>query len=276
MPELPEVETIRRQLENELQGSKLLSLQTTFPKSFRSSFALVKKNILAQKIKKIKRQAKLLIFQLEKGEYLLFHLKLTGRLLIRKEGEKADDYTRSVFTLQTNKGKVVELRFADARKFGFVKLVRSKKEMDSLLQGFGPEPLKDLTRGKFSQILKKSGQAVKVVLMDQSKISGIGNIYANDALWLSQINPQKPSRDLKPTEVKKLYQSVLIVLKRGLRYGGASDQWYRQVHGQKGHYQEHFLVYGLNGKECRRCKAQIKRIVLGGRGTFFCPFCQSQ
>ncbi|MBI4359351.1 MAG: hypothetical protein HY577_02095, partial [Candidatus Nealsonbacteria bacterium] len=177
MPELPEVETIRRQLEKELRGSKLLSVETSYPGSFRPSFRIVEKNVRGKKIQSVKRQAKLLILGLESGGYLLFHLKLTGRLLVRATGQKADDYTRSIFKLQNARGKLTELRFADARKFGFVKLIRSKKEMDSLLKGFGPEPLKDLTPGKFSEILKKSGQAVKVVLMDQTKVSGIGNIY---------------------------------------------------------------------------------------------------
>lgn len=110
--------------------------------------------------------------------------------------------------------------------------------------------------------------------MDQTKVSGIGNIYDNDALWLAQIDPRKAAKNLTPTEVKKLYQAIATVLKRGLRYGGASDQWYRQVHGEEGQYQKHFLVYGRTSEECHRCGSTIKRIVLGGRGTFFCPQCQ--
>lgn len=274
MPELPEVETIRRQLENDLQGSEFLSLQTTFPKSFQPSFAVVEKSIRGQKIKKIERQAKLLIFRLERGGYLLFHLKLTGRLLVRRSGHPPDDYTRSVFVLQTPKDKTLELRFADARKFGFVKLVKSEKEMNQLLQGFGPEPLKDLSLPKFIRLVKESGRPIKVVLLDQSKISGLGNIYDNDALWLAKIDPKKPAKGLTPAEVKKLYQAILTVLKRGLKYGGASDQWYRQAHGEEGQYQKHFLVYGRTGEKCHHCGETIKRISLGGRGTFFCPQCQ--
>jgi formamidopyrimidine-DNA glycosylase len=275
MPELPEVETIRKQLQDELQGSRFLSVTTDNPKSFRPSFVVVKKNIIGQKIKEIGRQAKLIIFHLESRGYLLFHLKLTGRLLVRKAGEKTDDYTRSVFTLKTAKSKILELRFSDARKFGFVKLVKSQKEMDSLLREFGPEPFKDLILNKFTQVLERAGQAVKVVLMDQKRISGIGNIYANDALWLAKINPKTPAKILTPRQVKALYRAVLTVLKKGLKYGGASDQWYRQAHGEKGEYQEHFLVYGKNGEKCDRCKNIIKRVVLGSRGTFFCPQCQA-
>lgn len=274
MPELPEVETIRRQLEKELLGSVFLNLTTQHPKSFRPSFAWVKKKILQQKIQKIDRQAKLLIFELGGGDWLLFHLKLTGRLLLRRPEEKADDYTQSVFTLQTRENGVLELRFADARKFGFVGIVSAASEKVSLLRGYGPEPFKDLTLEKFRKALKSGGQPVKVALLDQTKISGLGNIYVNDSLWLAKIDPRRKAKELSLDETKKLYQAVLNVLKKGLKYGGASDQWYRQVHGEEGKYQEHFLVYGKTGKECPRCHSLIKRIVLGDRGTFLCPQCQ--
>ena len=146
--------------------------------------------------------------------------------------------------------------------------------MEDLLKGYGPEPFKDLTLKKFGDALKSSSRPVKIVLLDQQKISGIGNIYANDSLYLAKVGPKKPANKLKIEEVTKLYNSVLEVLKRGLKYGGASDQWYVQVHGEKGRYQEHFLVYGKAGKRCPVCGGAIKRIELGGRGTYFCPGCQ--
>ena len=274
MPELPEVETIRRQLEREIKGSRFLSLSTSHPKSFQPSFEVVKKNILGRKIRTVGRRAKLLIFDLA-GPKLLLHLKLTGRLLVRKSGEKPDEYTRSVFTLKTPKGKTLELRFADSRKFGLVKIVDSDQEMNSILAEYGPEPFDDLTLIKFVEVMQKSNRAAKTILLDQKKISGLGNIYANDALWLAKTNPRILGKNLKPGQIKKLYRAILTVLKRGLKYGGASDQWYLQVHGEKGKYQEHFLVYGRHGQKCWRCQETIKRIVVNGRGTFFCPKCQA-
>lgn len=276
MPELPEVETIRRQLEHDLKTSKFLSVETSHPKSFRPSFKAVEEHILGQKIEKIDRQAKLIIFRLSNNACLLFHLKLTGRIFVRKAGDRPDDYLRSLFLLKSGAGKKLELRFCDARKFGFVKLVETQKEMEELLKGFGPEPFKDLTLAKFKQLLKKAGQAVKAVLMDQKKISGIGNIYANDALWLARIHPRTPAKLLGSAETKKLYRAILRVLRDGLKYGGASDQWYRQAHGEQGEYQKHFLVYGRTGQKCLLCKTIIKRIVVAGRGTFFCPNCQRE
>ncbi len=280
MPELPEVETIRRQLSSELEGFTFTSVKTDNEKMFRPSFKAVSKAIAGQKIGAIDRQAKLLIFKLSDGLSLLFHLKLTGRLLVRNPSDVPDAFTHAVFILRipdlnpSDPGSKRELRFADARKFGFVKLITNKKEMEELLAGYGPEPFKDLKPVNFEKILKSSSRPVKIVLLDQAKISGIGNIYANDALWLAGVNPKYRSDKLKSTQVTALYKAILVVLGRGLKYGGASDQWYRQIHGEEGEYQKHFLVYGKTGPPCRQCGDIIKRIVVGGRGTFICPTCQ--
>lgn len=283
MPELPEVETIRRQLDKELKGYSFVSVKTDWAKSFRPSFDVVAKAISGKKIKTVDRQAKLLIFNLSSDLNLLFHLKLTGRLLVRKPSDPPDDYVHDTFRLTckgvslTGAGKLLrerELRFADARKFGFVKLMTDGKEMEELLKGYGPEPFKDLNLANFTQILKSSGRPVKTVLLDQSKISGIGNIYANDALWLAKVSPKVPANKLVSHRAGELYEAILEVLKQGLKYGGASDQWYVQTHGERGKYQEHFLVYGRSGEKCQRCGTEIKRVEVGGRGTFICSACQ--
>ncbi len=273
MPELPEVETIRRQLDSDLKGFTILKVTTDWAKSFRPSFETVAKTITGKKIIGVDRQAKLLIFQLTGGFKILFHLKLTGRLFVRPMGFTSDDYTRSTFFLK--KGRMEkELRFTDARKFGFVRLIEDETEMAKLLEEYGPEPFKDLTLEKFTALVKKSPQPVKTVLLDQKKISGVGNIYANDALWQAKINPKKPAKTLTTGNIHTLYLAILSVLKKGLKYGGASDQWYRQAHGEEGKYQEHFLTYGRTGLPCSRCQTLIKRSVIGGRGTFYCPRCQ--
>lgn len=284
MPELPEVETIRRQLDAELAGYIFVSVKSDNEKMLRPSFKAVSTAIKNKKIVSVDRQAKLLIFKLSDGLSLLLHLKLTGRLLVRKPNDAADDFVHAVFTLGSSKGDSLrdprslllrkELRFADARKFGFVKLITNKKEMGELLAGYGPEPFKDLTLKKFQDALGGSARPIKVALLDQQKISGIGNIYANDALWLAGLDPRVAGNKVTKTQSEKLYKAVLTVLKRGLKYGGASDQWYRQVHGEEGKYQEHFLVYGKSGERCQKCGAIIKRIVVGGRGTFVCATCQ--
>jgi formamidopyrimidine-DNA glycosylase len=271
MPELPEVETIKRDLVKLVVGKKILGIATDSPKQVQPSLATVKKAIVGAKIKQIKRRAKLLQIFLSNGSILVIHLKLTGRLLVRKKGSSKDDWQRVMISLSGNK----ELRLADLRKFGWVKLLKSKKALEKLLASFGPEPMDDLDFKAFQEILNSSRRAVKAVLMDQKKISGIGNIYANDALFLAKIDPQRPANKVSEKEAKKLFQAIERVLKAGIKYRGASDQYYLDALGHKGAYQEHFLVYGRTGKKCFGCQGEIKRIKVGGRGTFYCPQCQS-
>lgn len=249
MPELPEVETIRLQLEKLIVGKKILSMGV--------------------KITKIARRAKLLLIFLNNGGFLVFHLKLTGRIFVRKNSDPKDDWQRICLPLSDG----LELRFCDARKFGWMKIIKNKKELDKLLEKIGPEA-NTLSFEEFKKILSASRRPIKVVLMDQTKVAGIGNIYANDALWLARVNPCTPARRLDSKTARQLYNAILKVLKDGIKYGGASDQFYLDAKGQKGHYQEHFLVYGREGKPCQRCKTDIAKFFLGGRGTYFCSNCQ--
>jgi formamidopyrimidine-DNA glycosylase len=277
MPELPEVETIRRGLEDLIVGAKIVEIATDLPKQVQPSVEVVKKAVVGSTIKKISRRAKLLQLFLSNGKILVFHLKLTGRLIVRKAGEPKDEWQHTVLTLSKKlevRSEKLELRFCDLRKFGWVKLISDQKELDELFSGFGPEPMDDLTLEKFKQILQSSSQPVKIVLMDQQKISGIGNIYASEALFLAGVDPRRPAKKINDLEAKKLFETIIEVLKRGIKYRGASDQYYLDAKGQKGSYQEHFLVYGQEGKKCPKCGNLIKKIFLGGRGTYFCPACQ--
>ena len=139
----------------------------------------------------------------------------------------------------------------------------------------GPEPFKDLTLDIFKTILSKSGRPIKIVLMDQEKMGGVGNIYATDALWLAKVNPKTPAKSLEPKLVKDLYEAVITVLKAGLKYGGASELAFVTPDGAEGEYQNHTLAYGHDGEPCERChKAVFEKYFLGGRGTYVCPVCQ--
>ena len=270
MPELPEVETIKRDLSALIVGKKILEITTDSPKQVKPSLSVVKNSIVGAAIRKIERRAKLLQIFLSNGQILTIHLKLTGRLLVRKKGAPRDDWQHVVISLSGNK----ELRLADLRRFGWVRLVKDKKELRKLLSEFGPEPLDDLDLKKFKAILASSGRPVKIVLMDQKKISGVGNIYANDALFLAKIDPRRPANKLDDEEVKALYRAVQKVLQAGIKYRGASDQYYLDALGRKGSYQDHFLTYGREGEKCFDCGGKIERVKIGGRGTFYCPQCQ--
>jgi len=270
MPELPEVETIKRDLEKLIVGHKVLGIETNSPKQVQPSLGAVKKAIVGTTIKKVQRRAKILQLFFSNGAIIIIHLKLTGRLLVRNQGAKQDDWQHVVMSLSGGK----ELRFADARKFGWFRLLKDEKELQKILKEFGPEPFDDLTLSVFKKILSSTSQPVKIILMDQKRISGVGNIYANEALFLARIDPRRLANKMTDKEAEKLYHSLEEVLKDGLCYRGASDQYYLDALGQKGAYQEHFLVYGRQGQKCPNCSGLVKRIAVGGRGTFYCPACQ--
>lgn len=268
MPELPEVETIRLQLQKFLVGRRIQDIKILSDKSFVGD----KEEVLGARILSIRRFGKVTVIDLDNGYSLLIHLKLTGQLLVNG---KAGPHSRVI--LKLDKG---ELIFNDLRIFGWIKIVKSEQILsDKFISKLGPEPLKDLTLAKFKQILAKTARPIKIVLMDQEKISGVGNIYANDALWLAKINPKTPSSQLSDQLTNQLFDAILKVLKDGIKFGGASDQHYLKPDGTKGEYQKHFLVYGRKGELCERSTChklgvKIRRIAVGGRGTFFCPNCQ--
>jgi formamidopyrimidine-DNA glycosylase len=148
---------------------------------------------------------------------------------------------------------------------------------DDFVRKLGPEPFKDLTLDKFSTVVQSTGMAIKNVLMDQSKVAGVGNIYANDALFLAKIHPEKKANKLSDQEIKKLFDSIEKVLKKGLKYGGSSEVSFVTPDGAAGSYQKHTLVYGKEGEKCPNdCDGKIKKIKVGGRGTYFCPDCQKK
>jgi len=270
MPELPEVETIKKDLAKLIVGRKVLGIETNSPKQVQPSLAAVQKTIVGTTVKKVQRRAKILQIFFSNGSIVIIHLKLTGRLLVRKKGAKIDDWQHITVALSGGK----ELRFADSRKFGWFRLLKNEKELKKILKDFGPEPLDDLTLPIFRHILSSTSRPVKIILMDPKRISGVGNIYASEALFLAGIDPRRPSNKISLKEAQKLYDDLEKVLKLGLKYRGASDQYYLDALGHKGAYQKHFLVYGQQGKKCPSCPQMIKRIVLGGRGTFYCPACQ--
>lgn len=274
MPELPEVETIKLQLEKFIVGSTIKNVEIKNPK-----YKIDLKDILSHKIIGIRRFAKILSIDLDNNFSIMIHVKLTGQLIYRGDNLKFDKlsskvigglggkHTHLVFHL--NNG---DLYYNDVRQFGWVKIVNSEQ---STVNSYAPEPLKDLTLEKFKEILGKTKRNIKVVLMDQAKIGGVGNIYANDALWLSKINPKTPAKEISSENVSLLYNAVTSVLKEGLKYGGASELAFVTPDGLEGQYQNHTLVYGHTGKVCNRCKKEkITKYFLGGRGTYICTNCQ--
>ncbi len=279
MPELPEVETIRLGLQKYIVGHTITDLDVSLPKILTGDV----KNIIGAKIIDVKRFGKGLVIDLNNGYSIAAHIKLTGQFVYRdsataklKLSPKVGTQIPNKFTHVTFKlDKGAYLYYNDIRQFGWVKVIKTK-DLKSIpfFKDLGPEPFKDLTFDIFKNIVSKSNLAIKPLIMDQKKIAGIGNIYANDALFEARIDPRKKAKDLSSSEIKNLYNAVLKVLKKGLENGGASELNYVNVLGQEGKYQHHFLAYARDGKKCVRCGKIMKKITLGGRGTYFCEGCQ--
>lgn len=273
MPELPEVETMRMQLEKFLVGSTITKVEVK-----NKTYELPVENLLNAKIVGVRRFAKQLSIDLNNNYSIMIHVKMTGQLIYRGSKLKLNNLSKKVIggldgkhthlIFHLNDG---DLYYNDVRQFGWIKIVKSEQILNDK---HAPEPLKNLTQEYFSNLLSKSKRNIKVLLMDQTKIGGIGNIYANDALWLAKISPRSTA-SLQSEKVKELYNAIHTVLKAGLKYGGASELAFVTPDGNEGEYQNHTLVYGHTGKICTNCKKQkIEKFFLGGRGTYWCPTCQ--
>jgi len=265
MPELPEVETIKTDLQKIILGKKIIQVTIYNPKVIREpSPAIFKKSLEGLSIKRILRRGKLLVLGLSNGKFLTMHLKMTGQVVIPGGGKSS----RVAFVL--NGGMILD--FNDQRLFGELRLVQDWKKL-KFVQRLGPEPL-DLTFADFKAMLLKRKTAIKPLLLDQTFIAGIGNIYASEILFRAKINPHRPARSLAKKEQLVLYQEMQKVLKSAIKHGGSSVDDYVRVSGKNGDYARFHRVYGREGKPCFVCSSPVERITQGGRGTYFCAKCQ--
>jgi len=265
MPELPEVETIKKDLQKTVIGRKIIKVDIHDPRVIKEPISVVfRKTLEGRTIKNVLRRAKLLIFELSGRKFLTVHLKMTGQLVYPGSSGKS----RISFCLSGGK----RLDFNDDRLFGELRLVSDWKKL-KFVTSLGPEPF-DLTFSDFRDMLSKKKTKIKPLLLDQSFICGIGNLYAAEILFRSKINPQRPAANLTAVEQKALYTQIKSVLQDAIKHGGSSVDDYVRVSGEPGDYVRFHQVYGRVNKPCFVCKSPIKRIVLGGRGTYFCAGCQ--
>jgi formamidopyrimidine-DNA glycosylase len=276
MPELPEVETIKNQLKKHLVGKRIVSIKVLDKKIYQTVTQAGTENLSGKKVTDIYRRGKVLIVELENNHYLAFHLKMTGKLILKKQNQQLkvlrSKHSRAIINFSHN----LKLIFSDLRRFGWFKVFSGKIKEDQLIkQKLGPEPFsKNFSLSYLKVELKKSKRPIKLFLLDQSKIAGIGNIYASEALYLANINPKRISNTLMGKEIVKLRKAILQVLQKGITLGGASDNDYLNAYEEEGEYQKHFLVYGRENKPCQECGAKIIRIKQGGRSSFYCKICQ--
>lgn len=283
MPELPEVETIARQLRGLVTGRTVSHFRSEWHRLTEPEPAeLFAARLEGRRITGVRRRAKFVVLELDAGDALIVSLRMTGQLLFRDREIEAHPHRRAHIAFADG----TALEFADTRKFGRMAIVdaaaleaigqRRRRVGEPLHRFLGMEPLsRGFTVRWLGEFLRKRERAaIKPLLLDQTGIAGIGNIYAIEALWRARIHPLRKAGSLRADEIARLHEALRWVLKKGIRFGGASRRDYRDARGKEGRMQREFNVYDQAGEPCPRCGAEIVRTVVGGRGTFHCPRCQ--
>lgn len=297
MPELPEVETVARDLQRAVAGATILDATVAWERTIRhpqppKRFAA---EIAGATIRRVDRRAKTVLLHLEDGRVMTVALRMTGALIVADPGTSEDPYARVVFRLADGR----ELRYRDVRKFGRIGLwpggglrsvgggrgARSKRvgegtrryRIGEVFSGHGPEPLqRGFTAERFAERLRGRSAKLKSLLLDQSFIAGVGNIYADEALWRAGLHPLRSADSLDARDVRRLHRAVRQVLREGIRNRGASINDYVSADGEPGANAERLAVYRRTEEPCFRCGRPIRRIVVGQRSTHFCPRCQPE
>lgn len=286
MPELPEVETIRRGLEECIvkeKGGKILKVEILEKKSFIGDSS----KIIGASVKAFRRRGKALIFDFANEMSLICHLRMTGQLIWTSNekrfagGHPNDNFIAELPNKQTRVTIIFEkgmLFFNDQRKFGFMKVLRTEDvENDSFIRKLAKEPWKMSGEELFEKLQRHKGAPIKSVILDQTIVAGLGNIYADEALYYARINPKRKAGSVSRSEADILIEGARIVMDRSLEAGGSTIRNYVKSDGTKGDYLELFAkVFNRQGKRCERCGTIIVKTKIGGRGTHFCPECQKE
>jgi len=280
MPELPEVETVARDLRGLVLGARIVGTRSTWPRTLRThSPEAFARDVAGCKIEAVGRRAKLVVVELSGGLALTIHLKMTGQLFVVPSDAPSDPYVRLVLELEDGR----EIRFRDIRKFGRVGLYGRDPATGELVvepggaavfAGHGPEPLDDgFTLRAFRERIRGRRGRLKPLLVDQSFVAGIGNIYADEALWRARLHPLRSAGSLRPGDERRLYGAIRTILAEAIERRGSSIDDYTAPEGD-GSMQERLDVYQRTGQPCPRCGRPIRRIVIGARASHFCSWCQ--
>ncbi len=266
MPELPEVETIVRNCRPRLKGRRIRAFRSSWPKSCVPAAARVRNALTGRTITRLTRRGKFIVFHLDDGGYLLVHLRMSGRFEWAADHQPAPDHVRAAWDLDDGQ----RLLFCDARKFGRIIYT---DDFAAATAGLGPEPLaRSFTPRVFGDLLRRRRRQLKPLLLDQSVIAGLGNIYTDEALFRAGLHPLTRSDALTPDQVRKLHQAIRRVLRLAIDSHGTSLDWIYAG----GWMQRRLMVYGRTGQPCRRCRASIVALRIGQRGTHICPHCQPE
>lgn len=288
MPELPEVETVRRGLSELIIGKVIAGATNDTPKSFPNAQGDVNNFLLGATVTAIRRRAKVLMIDLSTNYSLVIHLKMTGQLVFVSEdtrfgaGHPNDSLVNALpdkstrMTLDFKDGS--QLFFNDQRKFGWVKLMPTVEIPDlAFMKKVGPEPLEeDFTARQFADRFTRRGRTnIKAALLDQSVIAGVGNIYADESLWGAKIHPKRLTATITPAEFKKLYTELREVMNLSIEKGGSSNRNYVNAEGKRGSYMDFARAFRREGLPCPRCGTTIEKLRVAGRGTHICAHCQT-
>jgi formamidopyrimidine-DNA glycosylase len=275
MPELPEVETVARRLQTRLPGATIRGADVRWARTvaYPQPAERFELEVAGSTVERVGRRAKSVVLYLADGRVLTVALRMTGALLIAAPGTAPDPHARVVFDLADGR----ELRFRDARKFGRIGLYpgRGRRRVADVFARHGPEPLApSFTARRLAERLRRRTARLKSLLLDQSFVAGVGNIYADEALWRARLHPLRRADTLTDAEIRRLHRAIRAALREGLAGGGASYRDYVDPDGEPGLAAERMRVYRRTGEPCFRCGSPIERIVVGQRATHFCPRCQ--
>ncbi|WAD01804.1 bifunctional DNA-formamidopyrimidine glycosylase/DNA-(apurinic or apyrimidinic site) lyase [Levilactobacillus brevis] len=273
MPELPEVETVRRGLTRLVQGATIAHVEVRYPKMVTPDADVFTAELISRKIERIDRRGKYLLFRFSGDLTMVSHLRMEGKYDVQPEGSPVSKHTHVIFHLTDNR----ELRYTDTRKFGRMQLVPTGEEttLAPSLGKLGPEPTAEtLTLAYMVKIFGKSHKVVKPFLLDQTRIAGLGNIYADEVLWLSKINPLTPVDTLTPSQLSELRQNIIDEMALAIGGHGTTVHSFSTAFGEAGQFQNQLHVYGREGEPCERCGTELVKIKVAQRGTHFCPYCQ--
>ncbi|AJA79417.1 5-hydroxymethyluracil DNA glycosylase [Levilactobacillus brevis] len=273
MPELPEVETVRRGLTRLVQGATIAHVEVRYPKMVTPDADVFTAELISRKIERIDRRGKYLLFRFSGDLTMVSHLRMEGKYDVQPEGSPVSKHTHVIFHLTDNR----ELRYTDTRKFGRMQLVPTGEEttLAPSLGKLGPEPTAEtLTLAYMVKIFGKSHKVVKPFLLDQTRIAGLGNIYADEVLWLSKINPLTPVDTLTPSQLSELRQNIIDEMALAIGGHGTTVHSFSTAFGEAGQFQNQLHVYGREGEPCERCGTELVKIKVAQRGTHFCPHCQ--
>lgn len=272
MPELPEVETVRRGIAPVLEGGRIERADILDPRLVRPfDPGIVAEELVGERVSAVDRRGKYLLVRFESGRVLLMHLRMTGSLRHAARGALVEDpTTRAVLRLDNGS----DVAFRDVRRFGTWELLEPQDVRPTLAERLGPEPLGAFSAERLGRRLEGRRAPLKSALLDQRTVAGLGNIYVDEALWHSRLHPLRRAGSLDGDELRRLHRALRRVLRLGIARQGSTLRDYTAPDGSSGSMQDEFRAYGRAGEPCDRCRVVLERIVVGGRGTTFCPRCQ--